>query len=85
MGTGLAMTVVLGLLAAEPTGTGTATAERVVAPKTQYVDFGVAEVEGELERPAQSYVQLPPRARFQSLVRVRGDFLPELQRSADAL
>lgn len=84
MGTGFAMAVVLGLLAAEPTTAGQATTERV-APRTQYVDFGAAAVEGELEKPIQTYVQLPPRAHFRSLVQVRGSFLPELQRSADQL
>lgn len=85
MGTGLVVAAVLGLLAAEPTAAGTAPGADRSAARTQYVDFGVADVEGAREGPAQTYFMVAPRMRFESMVRVRGNFLPELQRSADEL
>jgi hypothetical protein len=60
-------------------------ADRIVVRKRTIVDFNDVTVEGELVRPEGSYVLDRNRTRFRSLVRLRNDFNPELQKSADNL
>jgi len=49
------------------------------------IDFNDVTVEGELTKPEGSYVLNRNRTRFRSLVRLRDNFNPELQKSADNL
>jgi len=49
------------------------------------IDFNDVTVEGELTKPEGSYVLDRTRTRFPSLIRLRADFNPELQKSADNL
>ena len=60
-------------------------ADKVVVRKRTVIDFGDVTVEGELTRPEGSYLLNRNRAKFQSLIRLRKDFDPELQKSADNL
>jgi len=60
-------------------------ADRVVVRKRTVIDFNDVTVEGELTKPEGSYVPSRNRTRFRSLVRLRDNFNPELQKSADNL
>ncbi len=60
-------------------------ADRIVVRKRTVVDFNDVTVEGELTKPEGSYVLNRNRTRFRSLVRLRDNFNPELQKSADNL
>ena len=60
-------------------------ADKVVVRKRTVIDFNDVTVEGELTRPEGSYVLNRNRTRFPSLIRLRDDFNPELQKSADNL
>jgi len=74
-------------------GAGTAHAEPAVvqeADKTVYkkktvIDFNDVTLEGELTKPEGSYLLNKKRTRFGSLINLRNDFLPELQKSVDNL
>jgi hypothetical protein len=60
-------------------------ADKTVVRKKSVVDFSDVAVEGELVKPEGSYVLDRNRATFQSLIRVRSSFVPELQKSVDNL
>lgn len=60
-------------------------ADKVVVRKRTVIDFNDVTVEGELTRPEGSYVLDRNRTRFRSLIRLRDNFNPELQKSADNL
>src|SRR5205085_1643753 len=60
-------------------------ADRIVVRKRTVIDFNDVTVEGELTKPEGSYVLDRNRTRFPSLVRLRDNFNPELQKSADNL
>ena len=60
-------------------------ADRIVVRKRTVIDFNDVTVEGELTRPEGSYVLNRNRTRFRSLVRLRDNFNPEVQKSADNL
>ena len=60
-------------------------ADKVVVRKRTVIDFNDVTVEGELTKPEGSYLQSRSRTRFRSLVRLRDNFNPELQKSADNL
>jgi hypothetical protein len=60
-------------------------ADRIVVRKRTVIDFNDVTVEGELTKPEGSYVLDRNRTRFRSLVRLRENFNPELQKSADNL
>ncbi|HYS07849.1 MAG TPA: hypothetical protein VEP66_03855 [Myxococcales bacterium] len=60
-------------------------ADKVVVRKRTVIDFNDVTVEGELTKPEGSYVLDRTRTRFPSLIRLRDDFNPELQKSADNL
>jgi len=59
--------------------------DRIVVRKRTVIDFNDVTVEGELTKPEGSYVLDRTRTRFPSLIRLRDDFNPELQKSADNL
>ena len=91
--TALALTTSVPARAAEPspgpTPTPTTTAPTpdtsVTYAKRTVIDFTSITITGELVRPDASYVTVPRRARFRSLIRTRGDFRSELDASADRL
>jgi hypothetical protein len=60
-------------------------ADKIVVRKRTVIDFNDVTVEGELTKPEGSYVLNRNRTRFRSLVRLRENFDPELQKSADNL
>jgi hypothetical protein len=60
-------------------------ADKVVVRKRTVIDFNDVTVEGELTRPEGSYLMNRSKTRFQSLIRLRDNFNPELQKSADNL
>ena len=60
-------------------------ADRVVVRKRTVIDFSDVTVEGELTKPEGSYLLNRNKTRFQSLIKLRKDFNPELQKSADNL
>jgi hypothetical protein len=60
-------------------------ADKVVVRKKTVVDFTDVTVDGELTRPEGSYVLNKKRTRFNSLIKVRDNFDPELQKSVDNL
>lgn len=59
--------------------------DKVVVRKRTVIDFNDVTVEGELTRPEGSYLLNRGKTRFQSLIRLRENFDPELQKSADNL
>ncbi len=60
-------------------------ADKTVFRKKTVIDFTDVTVEGELTKPEGSYVLNRKRTRFNSLIKVRADFVPELQKSVDNL
>ena len=59
--------------------------DKVVFRKKTMVDFTDAAIEGELTKPEGSYVLNRKKTHFRSLIKVRDDFNPELQKSVDNL
>jgi hypothetical protein len=59
--------------------------DKVVVRKRTVIDFNEVTVEGELTKPEGSYLLNRNKTRFQSLIRLRDNFNPELQKSADNL
>ncbi len=59
--------------------------DRTVYKKKTNIDFTDMAVEGELTKPEGSYVLNRKKTDFQSLIRVRDNFNPELQKSVDNL
>ena len=59
--------------------------DRVVVRKKTVIDFTDVAVEGELTKPEGSYVLNRKKTDFQSLIKVRDNFNPELQKSVDNL
>jgi hypothetical protein len=59
--------------------------DRTVYRKKTVIDFSDVAVEGELAKPEGSYVLDRRRTSFRSLVKVRDNFVPELQKSVDQL
>ncbi len=60
-------------------------ADKVVVRKRTVIDFNDVTVEGELTKPEGSYLLNRNKTKFQSLIRLRDNFNPELQKSADNL
>src|SRR5438270_13819121 len=60
-------------------------ADKIVVRKRTVIDFNDVTVEGELTKPEGSYLMNRNKTRFQSLIRLRDNFNPELQKSADNL
>ena len=59
--------------------------DKTIVRKKTVVDFTDVAVEGELTKPEGSYVLDRNKMRFQSLVKIRDNFVPELQKSVDNL
>jgi hypothetical protein len=59
--------------------------DRTVYKKKTVIDFTDVAVEGELTKPEGSYVLNRKKTDFQSLIKVRDNFNPELQKSVDNL
>ena len=59
--------------------------DRTVYRKKTVIDFTDVAVEGELTKPEGSYVLHRKKTDFQSLIKVRENFDPELQKSVDNL
>ncbi|MCP3167274.1 hypothetical protein [Myxococcus qinghaiensis] len=59
--------------------------DRTVFRKKTVIDFTDVAVEGELTKPEGSYVLHRKKTDFQSLIKVRENFDPELQKSVDNL
>ena len=60
-------------------------ADRTVFRRKTVIDFTDVSVEGELTKPEGSYLVDKKKARFSSLIKLRADFMPELQKSVDNL
>ncbi len=60
-------------------------ADKTVFRKKTVVDFTDVAVEGELTKPEGTYALSRKRTRFDRLIRVRDNFVPELQKSVDNL
>ena len=59
--------------------------DRTVFRKKTVIDFTDVAVEGELTKPEGSYSISKKKTRFDSLIKVRDNFNPELQKSVDNL
>jgi hypothetical protein len=59
--------------------------DKTIVRKNTVIDFTDVAVEGELTKPEGSYVIDRNKTRFQSLVKIRDNFVPELQKSVDNL
>jgi hypothetical protein len=57
-----------------------------LTPPTQHIDFlKPATIVGELVKPAGTYVPAKREAKFPLTIKVRGNFLPEMMRTASHL
>ena len=90
LGTLLLLLSAASALAEEPASQGETASEPQAEPTTEVVyeqktvlDFSDVTLEGELARPEGSYLLNRKKARFGSLVELRGDFVPELTKSLD--
>ena len=54
-------------------------------PKPQNVIFGPQGIKGITEEPGVPLIQTMPKPHFRSLIQVRANFQPELQKSVDGL
>lgn len=59
--------------------------DKTVFNKKTVIDFSDVSIEGELTKPEGSYIKNRKKTRFRNLIELRGNFRPELQRSASAL
>ncbi len=60
-------------------------ADKTVFKKKTVIDFNDVTLEGELTKPEGSYLLQKKRTKFGNLIKLRNDFLPELQKSVDNL
>lgn len=60
-------------------------ADKTVFRKKTVIDFTDVAVEGELTKPEGSYAISKKKTTFKTLIKVRSDFNPELQKSVDNL
>ena len=60
-------------------------ADKTVYKKKTIIDFSDVTIQGELTKPEGSYVLNRKKTNFRSLLKIRGDFLPELFNSIDNL
>ena len=58
--------------------------DRIVIQRDTRLDFGAAELEGTRLKPADSYIPARRGITFANLLKIRGNFTPELQQSIDA-
>jgi hypothetical protein len=59
--------------------------DKTIFKKKTVVDFNDVTLEGDLTKPEGSYLVDKKKARFSSLIKLRADFMPELQKSVDNL
>jgi|SRR5215471_13681031 len=59
--------------------------DRTIYRKRTTIDFSDVAVEGQLSKPEGSYVLNRRQTSFRTLIRIRDNFLPELQKSVDSL
>lgn len=59
--------------------------EETVYKKTTIIDFSDVTITGELTKPEGSYLMNKKKARFDLLIRVRDNFLPEMIKTVDNL
>ncbi len=59
-------------------------ADKTIVRKKTSIRFSDANLEGELAKPEGSYFVSKRKTRFQSLIKTRENFNPELQKSADS-
>lgn len=59
--------------------------DKVVYKKRTVIDFNDVTLEGELTKPEGSYLLNRKKTKFTSLIKLRDNFLPELQKSVDNL
>ena len=59
--------------------------DKVSYKKKTVIDFSDVTIQGELTKPVGSYLLQRRRTIFRTLLKVRGDFLPELFNSTDNL
>jgi hypothetical protein len=60
-------------------------ADRTEYKKKTIIDFSDVTIQGELTKPEGSYLLNRKKTNFQSLLKIRGNFLPELVNSLDNL
>jgi hypothetical protein len=60
-------------------------ADKTVFRKKTVIDFTDVAVEGELTKPEGTYSLSKKKTNFRSLIKVRDNFVPELQKSVDNL
>jgi hypothetical protein len=60
-------------------------ADKTVFRKKTTIDFTDVAVEGELTKPEGTYALSKKKTNFKSLIKVRDNFVPELQKSVDNL
>lgn len=60
-------------------------ADKVVYKQKTIVDFNDMTLEGELAKPDGAYMMNLKKASFSSLINLRTNFVPELQKSTDNL
>ena len=59
--------------------------DKTVFQKKTVIDFSDVNIEGELTKPEGSYIKNRKKTRFRNLIELRGNFRPELKKSAAAL
>ena len=59
--------------------------DKVVYRQKTVIDFSDVTIEGELTKPEGSYFAARKAARFNKLIKVREDFVPEMLKSTDHL
>ena len=59
--------------------------DRIVVRERSTVDFGAVAIQGTLDTPTSSYIPVRRPSVFKNLIKIRGNFGPELQKSVDSL
>lgn len=60
-------------------------ADQTVFKKKTIIDFSDVTIQGELTKPEGSYILSRKKTKFTTLLKIRGNFLPELFNSIDNL
>ncbi|HEY3445692.1 MAG TPA: hypothetical protein VGK67_04970 [Myxococcales bacterium] len=66
-------------------GTAFAASPKQAPPRTETLTFERVVLEGNVVGPGLTPIYVKPSAKFANLLKTRGDFLPELERSVDGL
>lgn len=59
--------------------------DKTVYKKKTIIDFSDVTIQGELTKPEGSYILNRKKTNFRTLLKIRGNFLPELYNSIDNL